>query len=217
MSQLFDSYAAVDLIEEHRHTIEELAPDYIPTERLPSLGIFNLLSDTCTLALFTDESEDQMFHHVVGDTDNQVPVRHVTALSFALDAISHIVHADITLQFMQGPGEDGLFIPEPPQERSSSVVNISSVSAEKITDKVTLAADSEIDSNASLRNLIGAILALQSLIEESDDRAFALTVRDVDDLAMFSFFKRAIIMNEIILRAVAELNEVSISTHYFRA
>ena len=215
MNTQYDSYIATDIVEQHKQTIKLLAGEDTTYDRAPSTGMFYLLQDICALTLSIDEHETYEFHHVIGDADNRVPERHIAVLMDSIESISDLMDVKIELQFMQGRSDGGIIIPQPPPKRSSTGVSLVYMRALTFTSQLIETASGRVDPNVSLRNTIGAILALQSVIEESKSGAFVLTLSSVNELLMFDFFQQSIAVMEVIIRNIAEINEISAYIYYY--
>lgn len=216
MQTLFNNYSAVEMVALRRNFFHELAKAGSHAEiKVPALGMVSLLRDICTLSLSINEQENYKLHHVVEDTDKFIPERHIAALENSVNFIGEIIGTEIELKFDQGETNNGLIIPQPPPKRVSSDIGGLVVEGDNFYNFMFETASGTLDPNLTLKQTIGSILALQSLIEESNNRAFVLVMKGMQDFAYFNYFVRSMQAMDKVIRTIGDINDANVGVHYY--
>lgn len=216
MRTLRSSYPAIELVESHRNYIHTRAESAaLARIKLPSLSMLYLLRDICTLTLSVEEYGEHRLHHIVEDPDDLILVRHSTALIESIKHISRFINADIDLQLSSSTTNPGILIPEPLSRRETSDVGGVLVPGSSFMDYLYEGACGNLHPSRNLQDLIGSILTLQSLIEESPGKAFVLTMVGMRNVVGFEYFDRTMKAMESAIHTIGKMNGVSIGVDYY--
>lgn len=215
MYKQHDSCNAIDIVEEHKQSVHEQVDKSLIRPKAPPMGMLSLLEYICSLTLSIDEHEEYLLHHIVYDQENYVPRRHTAALVDSVRSISDLTEVHIELQIQQTNHPSGIIIPEPPKVRTGSGIDTVRIPAPLLVNRLFETTSGQVDPSLHLRHIIGAILALQALIEESDNAAFMLMIDDAKQMVHnYNFFKQSIQAMEVIIRNIADINGVSADIIY---